>query len=71
MREPLTLTVAILRFAFGAIAAFALLAFFATLCIELIPLWFVVTFPLAVGALAVVYGDPFLERFLRVFRWLA
>jgi len=61
-------TVALMRFLFGAIGALVLVAFLAIW--GLVPLWLGISLPVAVGVLAMFFGDRFLVGFMRVFRWL-
>ena len=64
----MNLTVAALRFLFGAVAGLVLVAAFAVF--GLLPLWLAVAGPVATGVLAIAFGDRFLLAFMRIFRWL-
>jgi hypothetical protein len=57
-----------LRFLFGAIVGGILVAFFAIW--GLVPLWLGVAAPIATGLLVSLFGDQFLLRFMRIFKWL-
>jgi predicted membrane protein len=57
-----------MRFIFGAVFGGLIVAFLAMGGIS--SLWFGLGLPLTTGILGAIFGDPFLVRFMHVFKWI-